>query len=188
MAQFSIGSHLVRAFRQASSFAQRRRGPGFRNRQGSRIGGRAYPRHRRRHGGIPRWPADAASRIWRSIRSTTTRPITIISAARPCGARARRNGATASARQLKFSILSFTTMYCIWEAATGIKLSIHQRTSGSRRNRAGITGGFRLWDADVERSFFMGVATAAGSCGRAPRPSDRNNKRRRAALRPAERD
>jgi len=55
-------------------------------------------------------------------------------------------------------------------------------------NRAGITGGFRLWDADVERSFFMGVATAAGSCGRAPRPSDRNNKRRRAALRPAERD
>jgi polyphosphate glucokinase len=55
-------------------------------------------------------------------------------------------------------------------------------------NRAGITGGFRLWDADVERSFFMGVATAAGSCGRAPRLNDRNNKRRRAALRPAERD
>ncbi len=55
-------------------------------------------------------------------------------------------------------------------------------------NHAGITGGIRHWDADVERSFFMGVATAAGSCGRAPRPNDRNNKRRRAALRPAERD
>lgn len=44
-------------------------------------------------------------------------------------------------------------------------------------NHAGIAGGIRLWDADVERYFFMGVAAAAGSCGRAPRPSDRNNKK-----------
>ncbi len=44
-------------------------------------------------------------------------------------------------------------------------------------NHAGIAGGIRLWDAEVERYFFMGVAAAAGSCGRAPRPSDRNNKK-----------
>ncbi len=84
------------------------------------------------------------------------------------------------------SLLHYDVLYL--GGGNGDKVINPPRDVRIASKHAGITGGIRLWDADVERFFLMGVATAAGSCGRAPRPSDGNKKRRRAALRPAERD
>lgn len=104
----------------------------------------------------------------------------------------RREGAKKWSRRVRKtikilnSLLHYDVLYL--GGGNGDKVINPPRDVRIASKHAGITGGIRLWDADVERFFLMGVATAAGSCGRAPRPSDGNKKRRRAALRPAERD
>jgi polyphosphate glucokinase len=83
------------------------------------------------------------------------------------------------------SLLHYDVLYL--GGGNGDKVINPPRDVRIASNHAEITGGIRLWDADVEQSLFHGAATAAGRRGRATSPSGRN-KRRRAPLRPAEGD